>query len=78
MPLRALGPVPVAPAAWILAMGRGSAIGAARARVEPFGDHGFAVRARPVCVSVGGVSGRVENVQRPLFKRFLGSHKCIP
>ena len=78
MPLRALGPAPVAPAAWALAMGRGSAIGAARARVEPFGDHGCAVRARPVCVSVGGVSGRIESVQRPLFMRLWAATRASP
>ena len=46
--------------------------------MEPFGDHGCAVRARPVCVSVGGVSGRIESVQRPLFMRLWAATRASP
>ena len=42
------------------------------------GDHGCAVRARPVCVSVGRVSGRVESVQRPLFMRLWAAISVSP
>ena len=56
---------------WVLHWGGQGARGAV-------GDHGCAVRARPVCVSVGGVSGRVESVQRPLFMRLWAATRASP
>ena len=65
-----------ATATWALANGHGAAIGPARARVEPVGDPGCAVRARPVCGSMGRV-GPGRECAEAAVRELVGSHEGV-
>ena len=65
-----------ATATWALVEGHGAAVGPARARVEPVGDPGCAVRARPVCGSMGRV-GPGRECAEAAVRELVGSHEGI-
>ena len=76
MSLRALGPDPAALPTWALTMGCVLVIGLARARVEPWSSHGYAVHARPVCVWSARVDGGVGCAEAAVGE-VVGSHEGV-